>query len=136
MEPELVYLIACQDVQLDPVNLHRINLRGLMARLWSNATPPFPSTSREFCVFTMFVGGQGPIDIVIRIVSEATGATIFRTAVRRFRFLGGPSDLTGATFRIRGCTFPAAGLYWIECLAGQNVIGRQRLWASPRGTVP
>jgi hypothetical protein len=136
MEPDIVYLIACDDVEIDPVNLHRINLRGLIGRLLSNATPPFPVTRPEFCVFVMFIGGSGPIEIAVRIVSDATGQSIFRTGVRRIRFTGKPNDVTGATFRIRGCMFPAAGLYWIECLAGPNVIGRQRLWALPARRVP
>src|SRR5438045_2436595 len=122
MEPEIVYLIACDDVRVDPLNLHRISLHGLMARLQSRSNPAFPVTRPEFCVFAMFTGGQGPVEIAVRIVGDVTGQSIFRTVPRRIRFTGKPNDVTGATFRIRSCTFPAAGLYWIECLAGQTVI--------------
>ncbi len=136
MEPEVVYLIVCDDVQTDPLNLHRINIRGLMTRLWSTSDPPFPITRPEFCVFVMFNGAQGPVSIAVRVIDDATGQPVYRTAARRIRFAGQPSDLTGATFRIRHCKFPAAGLYWIECLAAQKVIGRQRLWVLPRRAVP
>lgn len=136
MEPEVVYLIVCDDVQLDPLNLQRINVRGVMARLWSAVNPPFPVRRPEFCVLVMFMGGQGPIVVTIRIKCDATGQTVFRTTPRRCNFTGLADEVTGATFRIRGCTFPTSGLYWIECLAGQNVIGRQRLWVLPRRTVP
>jgi len=132
MEPEIIHLIVCDDVEVDPRNVHRINLLGLITRMWSIADPPFPIVRPEFCIFAMFTGGKGPVEVAIRIVSEVTRQSIFRSNVRRIRFAGQPSDVTGATFRIRGCRFPVAGLYWIECLSAQNVIGRQRLWVLPR----
>ena len=136
MEPEIIYLIACDNVATDPLNLHRINLHGLMARLWSTSVPPFPVLRPEFCVFAMFTGGQGAIDIAIRVVNDLSGQTVYRTGAHRIRFAGQRDDVTGATFRIRGCKFPAAGLYWIECLAARSVIGRQRLWVLPRRNMP
>jgi len=136
MEPEIVYLIICDDVVADPQNLHRLNLRGVVARLWSTARPPFPVTRPEICVFVLLTGGQGPTEIAVRIVQDAGGGAIFRTGIRRLHFRGQPSDVTGATFRLRRCTFPAAGLYWVEFLASRQVIGRQRLWILPRGAVP
>lgn len=136
MEPEIVYLIACDDVETDPHNLHRVNVRGVMARLWSRVVPPFPVIRPEFCVFAMFTGGSGPVDVAIRIVNDASGQTIYRTAARRIRFSGQRGDVSGATFRIRRCMFPTSGLYWIECVAAQNVIGRQRLWLLPKVITP
>ncbi len=136
MEPELLYLVACDEVEIDPTNFHRVNLRGVMARSWSTARPPFPVTRPEFCIFAMFTGGQGPVDIAVRIVNDVSGRSIFRTHPRRIRFAGRVDDVTGVTFRIRSCKFPAAGLYWIECVAAQQVIGRQRLWVLARGNAP
>src|SRR6267154_542382 len=98
MDPEVVYLIVCDAVEADPLNFHRLPIRGLLTRIWSDAKPPFPITRPEFCVFVMFAAGQADVRVALRVVTGATGHNIFRTVPRRFRFTGQRSDLTAATF--------------------------------------
>ena len=136
MEPEIVYLIACDDVTMDPQNLHRITPHGLLIRMWATGDPPFPLTRPDFCVLAIFHGGQGTFDVSVRVIYSPTGHIVIRTPAHRIRFAGSPGGVSGARFRLRGCTFPAAGLYWVECLAGATIIGRQRLWILDRRATP
>jgi hypothetical protein len=65
--------------------------------------------------------------LVLRIVEERSASTVFRTRPRQVRFVGDPASIGGLVIRIQNCSFPAAGLYWIEVLFAGSVIARQRL---------
>src|SRR5947209_659227 len=128
MEPDVHYLIVCDDVRTDPNHLLRVDVLGLMAHLRSTAKPAFPLVRPAFCVLAVLTNCQGRGDFVLRILQEATGKIIFRSPSRTVRFSGTLRDAVGIKFRIRNCSFPAAGLYWVECVYSATVIGRQRLW--------
>jgi hypothetical protein len=72
---------------------------------------------------------ESEIEIMYRIVSDATGGVIFQGPTRRLPIGGGPDQLLGLRFRVVNCTFPAAGLYWIECWNHGLRLNRQRLYA-------
>jgi hypothetical protein len=137
MEPEIVYLIVCDDVVMVPANFHRLDIKGLLVRLWSSAGPlRFPLIQPEMNVMAIFLGGQGLRNISIRIVCDSTGQAVFQTRRRQIRFVGPADGISGSRFRIQRCSFPTVGLYWVECLDDNNVIGRQRLWVLNRGITP
>jgi hypothetical protein len=127
MEPEIRYLLLCDDVRADSKNYHRIDVLGLITSIRSTATPPFPVARPVLCTLVMLTGGPGTGVLTLRIVHEATGRIIFRSSPRQVRFVGDPAAIRGAVFRVRNCSFPAAGLYWVEVLFADLVIGRQKL---------
>jgi hypothetical protein len=127
MWPVVQYLILCDDVQTDPNNLLRVNLFGLITTIRSTATPPFPVVRPMFCALVVLAGCQGVGELSLRIVQNTNGRIIFRTQPRRLRFTGSAQDAVGVTFRIRNCTFPDAGLYWVEVIYTGVVIGRRAL---------
>jgi hypothetical protein len=130
MEPEVRYLILCDDVRVDPLNYHRVDVLGLMTALRATGHPPFPLARPLFCVLVLLTAcgaaGQGG-DLVVRLIQESTSRIIFRTSPRRIRFVNDPEDTSGAVFRIHNCSFPAGGLYWVECVFAGTVLARQRL---------
>lgn len=128
MEPEIVCLIPCDGITADPSNIHRLTAHGLVIRLRATGNPQFPFRRPRMDVLAVLAGGMGVHTITVRVVADRTGHVILQTTPRRFRFAGGAADVSGAVFHILGCTFPAAGVYWVECLAGATVIGRQRFW--------
>jgi hypothetical protein len=82
------------------------------------------------CVLAVFrasnaAGEAG--ELSVRIVRHPTGQIIFRSRPRRVRFVNDPDDTSGVVFRIRSCSFPTAGLYWVELLFSGTVLARQRL---------
>ena len=127
MEPEVRYLLICDEVQTDPQNLLRLNVLGLITHLRSTASPPFPLVRPLFSVLVIMTGCSGIGDLSCRIVQAGTGRVIFRNQPRRVRFANEPADAVGITFRIRNCTFPAEGLYWVELIFSGTVIARQPL---------
>ena len=128
MEPEVRHLILCDDVAVDPDNYQRLNVFGLITRIHSTVQPPFPVVRPLLCALVLLTGGKGGGELSLRILHDPTGAVIFRSAPRQVRFVGNPAAVLGLLFRIRNCSFPAAGLYWVEVVFAGTVIARQKLW--------
>jgi hypothetical protein len=57
-----------------------------------------------------------------------SGRIVFRSSPRQVRFVGAQEAVLGIVFRIRDCSFPMAGLCWIEVLFAGSVIARQKIW--------
>lgn len=127
MEPECRYLILCDDVQADPQNLLRLNVLGLITHIRSVSTPPFPLVRPLFCVLVILIRCSGIGELSLRIVQSGTGRVVFRNQPRRVRFAGAPQEAVGVTFRIRNCSCPAEGLYWVEFVFSGTVMARQAL---------
>jgi len=130
MEPEVRYLIVCDDVHIDPANLQRIDVLGLMATLRSTASPPFPVLRPVLSIVVLLTAGDaaGQIgDLSVRIIHGTTGRLVFSSRPRRIRFVHDPEATSGAVFRAQNCSFPSAGLYWVECLFSGTVLARNRL---------
>jgi hypothetical protein len=83
---------------------------GLMTHIRSTAAPPFPVTRPLFCALVILTDCQGDGDLSLRIVEAGTGGVVFHTPPRRVRFGGPPQQAVGVVFRVRNCTFHAAGL--------------------------
>jgi hypothetical protein len=127
MRPLVQYLITCDDVQTDPSNPLHVNILGLITNIRSTANPPFPVLRPLFCVLVIMTRCQGTGDLSVRIVQNATGQIVFQNQPRTVRFAGNLQEAVGVTFRIRNCTFPAAGLYWVEVRYAQSLLARRPL---------
>ena len=126
--PDVLHLIPCREVQTDMSNYHRCNVLGLTTSIRSTAAPPFPVVQRQLLVLLVWTGGDGIGDLILRIMSDGSSAPVFRTRPRKVRFAGDTTAVGGVVFRVQNCSFPTAGLYWVEILFGGEVIGRQRLF--------
>jgi hypothetical protein len=58
MEPEVRHLIVCDHVHIDPQNLHRIDVFGVMTTLRSRASPPFPMVRPLLCILVVLTAGD------------------------------------------------------------------------------
>jgi hypothetical protein len=130
MEPEVRYLLLCDDVRTDPDNYHRLNIFGLITSIRSTADPPFPVVRPLLCAVVLLAGADRSGELRLRIVQSSSGRVIFRSPPRQVRLVGDPQAVRGAVFRIRNCSFPSAGLYWLEVLFEQTIIGRQKFQLS------
>src|SRR5437660_1731609 len=128
MEPEVRYLLLCDDVRPDPNNYHRFNIYGLITTIHAHANPPFPALRSSLCVLVLLTGGQGTGELRLRIFHEWTHGVVVHTQPRQVRFVGDPAAILGATFRLRACSFPEAGLSWVEVIYADAVPARQKLW--------
>jgi hypothetical protein len=128
MKPDVLNVILCDRVETDPNNYHRCNVFGLTASIRSAIAPPFPVVQLELIALVIWTGGHGAGELLLRIIEDRSASTVFRTLSRQVRFVGNASAVGGVKFRIRNCSFPAAGLYWVEVLFAGSVIARQRLF--------
>jgi hypothetical protein len=131
MEPEARHLILCNQVLTDPDNFHRINILGLITSIGSTADPPFPVLCPTICALVILTEGRGAGQLVLRIFHERSGRIVFRSSPRRIRFVGRADAILGVVFRIRNCSFPEPGLYWVELVFAQSVVARQKLLLGP-----
>jgi hypothetical protein len=128
VEPEVLYLILCDDVRTDPNNYHRLNVFGLIATIQAPGQPPLPVVRPVLCALVVLTGGRGTGELVLRIFNHRTGRLVFRSPRRQVRFLGDLEAVLGVVFRIRNCSFPTAGVYWVELVFAGSVIARKKLW--------
>jgi len=128
MPLEALQLIPCDDVAPDPSNYHRLTVVGLLTVIRARAAPPFPVVRPVFCVLLLLTGGQGAGDLELRITQDPTGNQIFRTRRRQLRFVGDPAAILPVKFEIRNCSFPDAGLYWVEVMWQGSTLARTKLF--------
>jgi len=133
MEPDVLFLILCDEVETDPNNYHRYNVLGLITSIRSAAAPPFPVVHPSLRALVVWTGGQGTGELTLRIIEERSKAVVFRTRPRQVRFVGDATAVGGAVFHIQNCSFPAAGLLDRGCV---RRLGHRPPTAFPQGTLP
>jgi hypothetical protein len=136
MEPEVLYLILCDQLQSDPNNYHRYNIFGLVTSIRSVVAPPFPVVQPELLAVVIWTGGHAAGELALHIIEDSSANTVFHTRPRQVRLVGDAAAIGGVVFRIQNCSFPAAGLYWVEVLFAGSVIARQRLLLKPQEIFP
>jgi hypothetical protein len=127
MAPRVLFLIPCDEVQVDPHNLHRFDIKGLMIQIRSRQTPPFPVHRPLFRVLVVARGCSGDAEFFLRIVREETDKVIFQSETRPAHIVGPPEQALAWKFNVADCVFPAAGVYWIEFIWAGTTIGRHPL---------
>jgi hypothetical protein len=129
MHPEVVYLILCEEVRQDPSNPQRLLIDGLLLRLRSSASPPFPFVCPRFRILLLLTGYQGSGELLFRLVQADTRTTIYQTQPVQITFAN-PNAIGRLVFDIDNCEFPAAGVYWLYCHFSGYAIAQQSLWVS------
>jgi hypothetical protein len=132
MNPEVLYLILCDDVQADVNNPLQWNIHKLYARLSSTASPPFPFIMRQLCVLLVMTRCQGEGELWLRVYEVATGRTVFRDPPRRVRFAGALEDISGIVFRIKQLRFERPGRYHVDVVYSGQVLATQPFFVAPQ----
>jgi|SRR5579884_3524253 len=127
-EPEVLLMVLCEGVRTNSDDAQRIDVLGLMTAIRSVAEPPFPVRQPSLCALILLTSGHQVGELRLRILHDHTGHIVFQSARRQVRFVGDPEAVRGALFRVRNCTFPTDGLYWVELAFAGSVIARQKLW--------
>ncbi len=122
--PVVRYLIVCEDI---PAQLSRISLINLLGTLRSSSQPPFPFQCPKFCVYARPTECRGTGEVRLEIIEENTQTVIYQSASRRYNFGNDPLRVYGASFRIRDCVFPNAGLYWVQLCYNDTVVFQEPL---------
>ncbi len=127
VHPTVRYLIVCEEVQTDPDNPRRVSLVGLISAIRSIEQPSFPLLYREICVFLQLTECRGAAEGRVEIRNADSDQVVFRTRTRTIPFANDPLEVSGITFRLRNCLFPAASLYWVQFWYNEQMIAQQSL---------
>jgi hypothetical protein len=122
VRPVVRYLIVCNDVVLEP-KTKEVTIIRLISTI--RALQDFPVRHPVLCVFVELTECPGTGRIRIQIVQADTGRITFRTRPRSVEFGNDSLEVVGVRFRIRNCTFPAAGLYLVQFWYNDESIAEQ-----------
>jgi len=118
-------LIVCQDIIVDPGNIKRVSLVTLINSIRSIDEPPYPLRYPELCVFVQLTACRARGEVRLEIRRADTEEVIFVTQTRSVPFPNDPVAIQGLRFRIRNCTFPAPGFYWIQFWYDNGLVMQQ-----------
>jgi len=118
-------LIVCEDIIVDPGNNKRVSLVNVLNSIRSIDEPPYPLRYRELCVFVQFTACRGRGEVRLEIRRADTEEVLFATQTWSVSFPNDPVTVHGLRFRIRNCTFPAPGLYWIQFWYDNGLLTQQ-----------
>jgi hypothetical protein len=121
--PETKPMLLCNDVLVDP-STGNIHLMGAFNEIRPRGQTGFPHRHAVFCVFIQLTDAEGEIPGFVQVVEEASLELVYQTPSYRISFPDRLS-LVRVCFRIRDCTFPGPGIYWIQLFCkGQFVTDR------------
>jgi hypothetical protein len=112
--PVVRSLVVCEEIALDSVEPHRLNLLRVVNTIRASGNPTYPALVPNFAVFAVVTNGRGEAEFWMEIRSADTDAVVYGTARQRVTFPADPLRLNGVSYRIRNLVFPAPGLYWIQ----------------------
>jgi hypothetical protein len=126
MDPRVRHFILCQEVRVDPANNLRVDVLGLLSNIRLPRNQDFPLIRPVLCALLVTTGFNDSGELYVRIVREIPQYRILsRTPLRKVQFRSEPNQSVGLTFHVKDCSFPEAGVYWVECLFAGEVIARQ-----------
>lgn len=125
--PIIRHMIVCEDIPVDPAHPQRVTLVNLLSSIRSTSQPPFPFCCPRLCVYVQLTECRGVAEVNLRIEQADTQTIIFRTPLRRVSFGNDPLQVFNMFFRLRNCTFPSAGLYWVQLWYNNTVIFQEPL---------
>jgi hypothetical protein len=127
LHPTVRYLIVCDDVVTEPGPPSHSSIIHLLTHLRSRQEPPFPVTYGQLCVFVLMTECRGPAEVKVRVVQADTEDVLSSTQTRTVPFPNDPLDIARLVFRLRGVTFPEAGLYLIRFVYNEKTLAEQPL---------
>ncbi len=125
--PVVRHMIVCEDIPIDPANPQRVTLVNLLSGIRSPSQPPFPFRYPKLCAYIQLTECRGTAEVRFQIEQADTQTVIFRTSPQKVSFGNDPLKVFNMSFRVRGCTFPSAGLHWVQLCYNDIVIFQEPL---------
>ena len=124
--PVVRQFVLCEDVRVDNSPFKRVTLVNLLHTIRSNGIPPFPYSQREFCAYLEISAVRGG-NLRIVISHASTNIIVFRTPDVPLGLDLDPRKMLSLSFRMRNCTFPSAGVYWVELWYNHTALVQQSI---------
>jgi hypothetical protein len=107
----------------DRGNVHVV---GVFNAIRPRSRPAFPHRHAQFCAFVQLTDAVGEVPAHVVVTEATTQIPIARSATHRLAF---PHRrfLLQTLFRLRHCTFPRAGVYWVQLYCHRRFLADQVL---------
>jgi hypothetical protein len=121
--PRVQAMVLCDTIEESDDEIGVYHLTGVRSVLH---VPAFPAFQPRLSVFVQMSGHRGEASFRIGIRQALTDDVIYQTKAKTIAFHE-PTLIVPVVFRLRNCTFPAAGLYYAEILHDEKLVGERRL---------
>lgn len=121
--PRVQAMIICDAVIESEEEVDVYNLSGVRSVM---DAPILPALRPRMCVFLQMSGHRGEARCRVGVRSSKTDAIIYQTKAKLITFEE-PTIVMPVVFRLRNCVFPEAGLYYVDVLHDEKLIGERRL---------
>jgi hypothetical protein len=125
VSPSVRYMVVCEDMEIVG---KKISLSNLILNVISQELPRFPLIQEEICVFVVLAEVRGKGEFYFRIVHADSGTAVFKSEKHVHDFGHDPLKAHGVPCRIRDCSFPEGGLYWLQFWFNDALLAQQELF--------
>jgi hypothetical protein len=123
--PVVRHMLLCREVRRDPKPPNLIDVLGLLVSIRAGPTASYPLPLPELSVFVQMTGrhGEGTVHVTLREADTET--LIYSGPGQKLPACADPLTVRMATLRIRDCSLPRPGLYWVQLCYNNEVIAEE-----------
>jgi uncharacterized protein DUF6941 len=121
--PRVQAMVLCDEVDRSAAEHGVYHLTGVRNSL---ALSSFPATRFRLNAFVHMSGHEGEASCQLQIFHLATDSVIYLGKPKAVSFKD-PTLVVPVVFPVRNCVFAAPGVYFVEVLADNKVVGERRL---------
>jgi hypothetical protein len=129
IEPYIRHMILCKDATAEPGTAGSMNIHGMLSAITRQPDDSFPLRYPLVCAYIEFTSGRGEGKVRLEISHAGTEAVIFRSKTYKVVLGNNPLAVNTLRFRIKNCTFPEEGLYWVDLYWNNKSVRREALLA-------
>src|SRR5438132_378086 len=123
--PVVRHMLLCREVRRDPSPPHSIDLLGVVVGTRAGASGSYPLQLPDLSVFVQLTGryGEGTMHVTVR--EADTDTLVYSSPKHTLSASSNPLALRMVALRIRDCTIPNPGLYWVQLCYNDEVIAEE-----------
>ena len=121
--PRVQAMVLCDGIKESDEENGVFHLNGVRSVLDALS---FPALHPRLCAFLQMSGHQGYVQCHVEIECQETGDLVFQSTAKEISFVS-PNWVETVFFRLRNCMFPAPGVYYVQVVHDEKLIGERRL---------
>ena len=122
--PRVQAMVLCDHVEESSDELETFDLSGVRTDIRASS---FPHVYPKLFVFAHMSGHAG-IAMCRVAVNQPSTDVVIRESPSREIFFDGPTSVVPVIFRLRNCSFPSAGVYYVQMYHEAKLIGERPLF--------
>jgi hypothetical protein len=123
-------MVLCDAIERAPGEDDVFNLIGVRTQIRAGS---FPYSHPQLCIYLQVTGHQGTAACHVEVVPAGGDSAVFSSPEQDVQFEG-PLVVVPVVWLIERCSFPEAGLYYVQVYFGQR-LACERLLILSEGTV-